>query len=67
MDLTATHLNGTPLRLQEMLYSKDGDLIHDVVGIHNNLDRRTGRMMNCFLPRYADTKKMAEMKETVEA
>lgn len=53
MDLTATHLNGTPLRLAELLAADDYNFAHDVVGIINNVNRRTGKLENCFLPRFA--------------
>jgi hypothetical protein len=53
MDLTATHLNGCPLKLQELLEADDFNLIHDVFGIHRHLDRNTGKLKNCFLPRFA--------------
>ncbi len=53
MDLTAVHLNGCPLQLQEMLDGSDFDLVHDIDGIHNRLDRSTGKLTQCFLPRYS--------------
>lgn len=53
MDLTATHLNGTPLRLADLLAADEYNFAHDVVGIINNMNRRTGKPENCFLPRFA--------------
>jgi hypothetical protein len=53
MDLTATHLNGCPLRLQELSETEDFHLIHDVMGINQNLNRDTGELENCFSPRFA--------------
>lgn len=52
MDLTAVHLNGHPLRLEHMLAAKPFDLMHDIYGIRNCLDRETGKLTNCFLPRF---------------
>jgi hypothetical protein len=52
MDLELCH-SKNPLRLQEMLYSKDADLIHDVCGINKNLNHDTGKLENCFSPRYS--------------
>lgn len=49
MDLTATHLNGTPLRLA----ADDFNFAHDVFGIERHINRRTGKLQNCFLPRFA--------------
>jgi hypothetical protein len=53
MDLEACHSNGNPLRLDELLKAKPFDFAHDVVGIINNLDRNTGKLGNCFSPRYS--------------
>lgn len=51
MDITAVHID-SPLRLEDFLNAPDMDFVHDVVGIHNNLNRQTGKLENCFLPRY---------------
>jgi hypothetical protein len=53
MDITATHLNGTPLKLQELLEADDFNFFHDVNGIRNHIDRQTGELRGCFLPRFA--------------
>lgn len=53
MDITAVHLNGNPLRLADLLAAEPFDFAHDLVGIFVNLDRRTGKLMNGFLPRYS--------------
>lgn len=53
MDLTACHMNGTPLRLPVLLHAADGDFIHDIIGIRAHMDRETGQLKDCFLPRYA--------------
>lgn len=53
MDLTATHLNGNPLDLDAMLTGRKFDLIHDICGIMYNLDRHTGKLLNCFFPRFS--------------
>lgn len=51
MDLSACH-NSNPLRLQQLLYAGDFNLMHDVYGICNCLNRTTGELENCFSPRY---------------
>jgi hypothetical protein len=51
MDLTAAHANGCPLDLEKFYMFGDADFFHDIVGISNNLDRNTGKVLNCFLPR----------------
>jgi hypothetical protein len=53
MDIAACHLNGTPLDLDRLLGFGDFDFVHDVFGIARYLDRTTGRLQNCFLPRSA--------------
>jgi hypothetical protein len=53
MDLTAVHVNGCKLRLQELLNADEGNFGHDVFGIRRHIDRKTGKLGDCFLPRYA--------------
>jgi hypothetical protein len=53
MDITACHLNGCPLDLERMASGTNFDLLHDVCGINEHLDRRTGKLKDCFLPRFA--------------
>lgn len=53
MDLEAVHLNGCPLRLADLLAADDFNFWHDVSGIARHLDRHTGTLRNCFLPRFA--------------
>jgi len=53
MDIAATHLNGCPLKLEAWLAADDFNFFHDIYGIYNNLDRKTGKLKNCFLPRFA--------------
>lgn len=54
MDITACHLNGTPLRLKELLECEDGSFGHDVFGIRRFIDRSNGKMPHhLFNPRFA--------------
>lgn len=53
MDIAACHGNGTPLRLTDLLNAADTDFIHDITGIVAHIDRNTGHMQDCFLPRFA--------------
>ena len=53
MDLTATHANGCPLKLADLLAADRTNFIHDVFGIMRHIDRETGQLGNCFVPRYA--------------
>lgn len=53
MDVTAAHCNGCPLKLAELLAAPDADFGHDFLGIRRHIDRRTGKLGGCFLPRLA--------------
>lgn len=53
MDVTATHANGCLLDLQKLLDADDFNFSHDVAGIYRHLDRETGALTWCFLPRCA--------------
>jgi len=53
MDLEATHCNGNPLKLQELLEADDFNFTHDILGIQRHLNRTTGQLENCFVPRYS--------------
>jgi hypothetical protein len=60
MDLMATHANGCPLDFAKLAGFDDFNLVHDVSGIQRHIDRDTGTLGGCFLPRCA-------LPETVEA
>ena len=53
MDVKAVHLNGNPLRFQELLEAEDVHFYHDVFGIQKYLDRDTGKLTHGFTPRYS--------------
>jgi len=52
MDLQVVH-NTCPLDLAGLVNAKNTDFLHDVYGIINNLNRETGQLENCFLPRFS--------------
>jgi hypothetical protein len=52
MDITACHANGNMLDLQRLIDADDFNFNHDVFGIRRHLNRETGKMMNCFVPRF---------------
>lgn len=52
MDLTAAH-NSCPLDLLAMLNGSSLDLSHDLGGIRRHLNRRTGEIEGCFVPRFS--------------
>jgi len=53
MDLEACHCNGCTLDLAKLAEAPLADLLHDVAGINRHLDRETGKLSGCFLPRCA--------------
>jgi hypothetical protein len=53
MDISATHLNGNTLKLAELL-ADDFNFYHDVAGIQRHINRKTGKLENCFVPRYSE-------------
>jgi len=54
MDITAVHANGCKLDLIGLFSADDFNFTHDVFGICRHIDRDTGKLKNCFIPRYAD-------------
>lgn len=52
MDLSACHASGCPLDLAALESAREVDLMHDLLGIHRHLDRRTGELRDMFLPRH---------------
>jgi hypothetical protein len=53
MDLIACHMNGCPLKLASLLAADDANFAHDVFGIQRHIDRTTGALRDCFMPRFA--------------
>lgn len=60
MSIIACHANGCPLRLAELLAADDFNFVHDVGGIDRHVCHETGKMLNCFLPRFFDHAKAKE-------
>ena len=54
MDITAAHRE-VRLNLTALLKADDANFAHDVGGIVRHIDRQTGKLENCFVPRYAAT------------
>lgn len=51
MDIQAAHMT-CPLRLHSLLEADEFNFWHDVAGIHRHLNRKTGELEDCFLPRF---------------
>lgn len=51
MDLKACHANGCELNFEKLLNFDYFDFSHDILGIIKNINRETGEIENCFLPR----------------
>lgn len=52
MDIMACHISN-PLKLDELVNADVENFAHDILGIRENLNRKTGELENCFLPRYS--------------
>ena len=53
MDLEAVHGNGCPLDFDRLLAFDDFNFAHDMQGIRRHLNRQTGELEDCFVPRCA--------------
>ncbi len=53
MDIDACHCNGNPLRMGDLLVADEFNFAHDIFGIRANLNRHTGQLENCFVPRFS--------------
>lgn len=53
MDLTACHANCNRLDLDRLMLADDFNFLHDVAGIRRHINRETGELMDCFVPRYS--------------
>jgi len=53
MDITACHANGMPLKLDALLGADEFNFAHDVFGIRRHINRETGKIGDCFVPRFA--------------
>lgn len=53
MDICATHANGCKLDLDALATSDHSNFCHDIFGIRRHMNRKTGHLENCFVPRFA--------------
>lgn len=53
LDLIFCHLNDVKLDLERLLGADDSNFVHDVAGINRHIDRETGKLQDCFYPRFA--------------
>jgi len=53
MDITATHVNGCPLRLADLAVAGQNNFGHDLLGISRYLNRETGQLGGHFHPRFS--------------
>ena len=51
MDFDAAYTSSGPFNLTRLLESPDTDFLHDVYGIRRHIDRETGELTGCFMPR----------------
>lgn len=52
MDISAANV-GCPLDLTKLFKADNFNFVHDVYGIMNHIDRKTGKLTRSFLPRTA--------------
>jgi hypothetical protein len=53
LDVIFCHLNDVKLDLDRLLSADDSNFVHDVAGINRHIDRKTGKLQDCFYPRFA--------------
>lgn len=53
MIIEACHCHGNPLKLEEFSATTGEDFAHDVFGIRDNIDLKTGKLQNGFRPRFS--------------
>lgn len=53
LDLRACHASACALDLEKLLKADDFTFAHDVFGIMMHMDRNTGKLLDCFIPRLA--------------
>jgi hypothetical protein len=53
MDIEACHCNGMPLDLGKLLAADEFNFAHDIFGIRRHINRKTGEIEGCFVPRCA--------------
>lgn len=51
LDLESTHCNGHLLNLKKLLEFEDDNFWYDIYGILSHVDRKTGKLKDCFLPK----------------
>jgi hypothetical protein len=51
MDLDAAYTSAGPVNLTRLLESPDADFLHDIYGIRRHIDRASGELTGCFMPR----------------
>lgn len=53
LDVENAHTKNGPLRLHELLAADKSTFAHDMLGIYAHMDRKTGKLTDCFVPRLA--------------
>ena len=65
MDIISCHVNGCPLDLERLLAAEESEFVHDVLGIRRHIDRKTGELGDCFLPRFAESEQQYAADATI--
>ena len=59
MDVLMVHCLNKPLRLKELFEADNFNFMHDIVGIYDNLDRKTGKLSR-IEPRFSSDRPVRE-------
>jgi len=62
MDLEAIHSNDCKMDFEKLLRAPLFDFVHDICGIRRHIDRDTGKLKDCFLPRCIKYEKKKKVK-----
>lgn len=55
IDIEKCHDDNYPLDLEGLLKADAWNFLHDILGIRRHMNRETGKIENCFVPRYVAT------------
>ena len=62
MDIAACHANGCRLDLKKFAEFDNFNFAYDFFGIRNHLDRESGKLVRCFLPRCSRSSQSASQR-----
>lgn len=66
MTIEAVHCNGNKLDLPRLLAADDFNFTHDIYGMLRHVNRRTGKLEHCFVPRFSARPKRGLYSQAAE-